>query len=254
VQPGPELAKTDETRVDNNADCIQEHGDGPGLDQVRMCTLLEPAEPTRTVLVAGGSHTYQWAAGVNRVARKHDWRVLVAGKGQCRLRYEATPTDDCARWSANVLAEADSRDVDAVFVTGTRTHEDKREIVEPAEVAAWQQLDAVGIPVVTIRDNPRFNWSPPNCVRDRGRDAPRCSLDRSEVFAQRNPVETFPGVPASAGHVDLSDLICKPRWCPPVVGNVMVYRDGSHLTSTYLRTLRPALAREVRDAAPWLYS
>jgi hypothetical protein len=34
----------------------------------------------------------------------------------------------------------------------------------------------------------------------------------------------------------------------------MVYRDGSHLTSTYLRTLRPALAREVRDAAPWLYS
>ncbi|MFC8800301.1 acyltransferase family protein [Promicromonospora sp. NPDC057138] len=253
VRPDPELAKTDETRVDHNEECIQEHGDGPGLDQVRMCTLHDPAEPTRTVLLAGGSHTYQWAAAVNRLARENGWRVLVAGKGQCRLKYEPVPTDDCARWSANVLVEADSLDLDAVFVTGSRTHEDQLEFVIPEEVAAWQQLDAAGIPVVTIRDNPRFNWSPPNCVRGNGRDAPRCALDRSEVFAKSNPVEDFPGVPTTAGHVDLSDVLCKPRWCPPVVGNVMVYRDGSHLTATYLRTLTPALATAVRHAAPWLY-
>jgi len=253
VQPNPELAKTDETRVDHMEECIQEHGDGPGLDQVRVCTLHDPDDPTRTVLVAGGSHTYQWAAAVNRLARKHDWRVLVAGKGQCRLKYEAAPTDDCERWSVNVLATADSLDPDAVFVTGSRTHEDRPEVVMPEEVAAWQQLDAAGIPVVTIRDNPRFNWSPPNCVKGNGRDAPRCTLDRFDVFAKSNPVEDFPGVPATAGHVDLSDVICEPRSCPPVVGNVMVYRDGSHLTATYLRTLRPSLAKAVRHAAPWLY-
>ncbi|MDR7382865.1 acyltransferase family protein [Promicromonospora iranensis] len=253
VRPDPELAKTDETRVDHNQECVQVHGDGPGLDQVRMCTLHDPAEPTRTVLVAGGSHTYQWAAAVNRVARENGWRVLVAGKGQCRLMYEPVPTDDCGRWSANVLAAAGSLDPDAVFVTGSRTHEDRREFVVPVEVAAWQQLDAVGIPVVTIRDNPRFRWSPPNCVRDNGRDAARCATDRSDVFAERNPVQTFPGMPASAGHVDLSDALCEPRSCPPVVGNVMVYRDGSHLTATYLRSLTPALDKAVRQAAPWLY-
>lgn len=253
VRPDPELAKTDETRVDHNEECVQEHGDGPGRDQVRMCTLHDPAEPTRTVLVAGGSHTYQWAAAVNRVARDNGWRVLVAGKGQCRLRYEPVPTDDCERWSANVLAAAESLNPDAVFVTGTRTHEDRQEFIIPVEVAAWQQLDAVGIPVVTIRDNPRFAWSPPNCVRDHGRDAARCAMDRSDVFVKRNPVESFPGMPASAGHVDLSDSLCERRTCPPVIGNVMVYRDGSHLTATYLRSLTPALSTAVRQAAPWLY-
>jgi hypothetical protein len=107
--------------------------------------------------------------------------------------------------------------------------------------------------VVTIRDNPRFDWSPPNCVSVHGRDAARCILDRSDVFAKSNPVLDFPGVPTTAGHVDLSDQICEPTSCPPVVGNVMVYRDGSHMTATYLRTLTPALAEAVRHAAPWLY-
>jgi len=253
VRPSPEIARTDYTRVDHDEDCIQEHGDGPGLDQVRMCTLNDPSEPTRTVLVTGGSHTYQWAPALNRLAREHDWRVLVAGKGQCRLRYEPVPGDDCARWSANVLSVAYDLRPDAVFVTGTHTYDNRPEVVIPTEVAAWQHLDQAGIPTVTIRDNPRFTWSPPNCVRSHGRDAARCTLDRSDVFAKRNPVPGYPGMPATAGHVDLSDMICERRSCPPVVGNVMVYRDGSHLTATYLRSLTPALRTAVRDAAPWLY-
>ena len=205
------------------------------------------------MLVAGGSHTYQWAPAVNRLAREHGWRVLVAGKGQCRMKYEPVPTDDCARWSANLLAKTVALDPDAVFVTGTHTYENKPEVVIPVEVAAWQQLDAAGIPVVTIRDNPRFTWSPPNCVKAHGRDGARCVLDRSDVFSKGNPVKDYPGMPASAGHVDLSDVICEPRSCPPVIGNVMVYRDGSHLTATYLRTLTPALGKAVRKVAPWLY-
>ena len=140
-----------------------------------------------------------------------------------------------------------------MFVTGTHTYEDAPEVVLPAEVAAWQQLDAAGIPVVTIRDNPRFEWSPPNCVSSHGRDAARCVLDRSEVFAERNPVPTYPGMPASAAHVDLSDLICEPESCPPVIGNVLVYRDGSHLSATYVGTLTSALGDAVRREAPWLY-
>jgi hypothetical protein len=140
-----------------------------------------------------------------------------------------------------------------VFVTGTHTYENRPEVVIPTEVAAWQQLDLAGIPMVTIRDNPRFAWSPPNCVGAHGRDSARCALDRSDVFAKRNPVKRFPGMPASAGHVDLSDVICERRSCPPVVGNVMVYRDGSHLTATYLRSLTPALGHAVQNAAPWLY-
>ncbi|MFD6445129.1 acyltransferase family protein [Promicromonospora sp. NPDC060204] len=253
VQPDPAVAKHDLPPTDHDPRCIQEHGNGPGFDEVRVCTLHDPAHPVRTVLVAGGSHTYQWAPALTELGEQNGWRVLLAGKGQCRVRLDAVPTDDCARWSANLLAEAVELDPDAVFVTGTHTYEDAPEVVLPAEVAAWQQLDAAGIPVVTIRDNPRFEWSPPNCVSSHGRDAARCVLDRSEVFADRNPVPAYPGMPASAAHVDLSDLICEPESCPPVIGNVLVYRDGSHLSATYVGTLTSALGDAVRREAPWLY-
>ncbi len=48
--------------------------------------------------------------------------------------------------------------------------------------------------------------------------------------------------------VDLTDYICGPRACPPVVGNVLVYRDDAHMTNTYAATLGPYLEAELAAA------
>lgn len=253
VRPDPSIATRDRPVTDLDRSCVQEHGDGPGLEEVRMCVLHEPDEPTRTVLIAGGSHAFQWAPAITQLGQENGWRVLLAGKAQCRIRHVPQPDDDCTRWGATVLAKAIDLRPDAVFVSATRTREGRNEGVIPAQLEAWQQLDAADIPVVTIRDNPRFAWNPPACVTSYGRDAEECALDRSDVYLKRNPAQTHPEVPASARHVDLSDEICEPTSCPPVIGNVLVYRDGSHLSATYVRTLTPALGKAVRRAAPWLY-
>ena len=253
VRPSVEIAKHDRPATDLDKTCIQEPRDGPGYDEVRMCTLNDPPQPTRTVLIAGASHIFQWAPAITQIGRENNWRVLLAGKAACRMRHEPSIDDDCRRWGANLLEQTEALAPDAVFVSGTRTHEAKAERVITGQVAAWRRLAAAGIPVVTVRDNPRFAWSPPSCVRSHGRDAARCVVPRSDVFAPLNPAETHPRTPTIAGHVDLSDMICEPTSCPPVIGNVLVYRDGSHLTVTYTRTLTPALTDAVRQAAPWLY-
>jgi hypothetical protein len=41
--------------------------------------------------------------------------------------------------------------------------------------------------------------------------------------------------------VDIRDWICPGDACPAVIGNVLVYRRGSHLTATYVRSLAPRL-------------
>jgi hypothetical protein len=48
--------------------------------------------------------------------------------------------------------------------------------------------------------------------------------------------------------IDLFDVICPTTKCPPVVGNVMVYRRGSHLSATYVRSLTPQLAKAMAGA------
>jgi hypothetical protein len=38
--------------------------------------------------------------------------------------------------------------------------------------------------------------------------------------------------------VDLTDAVCPDATrCPPVVGNALIYRSGSHLTKTYVDSL-----------------
>jgi hypothetical protein len=43
--------------------------------------------------------------------------------------------------------------------------------------------------------------------------------------------------------VDLFDAICPVDPCSPVIGNVLVYRQGAHITATYVKTLTPRLAK-----------
>ncbi|MET0838659.1 MAG: hypothetical protein ABWY19_07765, partial [Marmoricola sp.] len=49
--------------------------------------------------------------------------------------------------------------------------------------------------------------------------------------------------------VDLNRWICPPGdRCPPVIAHTLVYRQGSHITATYVRTLTPMLHRALRAA------
>ncbi len=43
----------------------------------------------------------------------------------------------------------------------------------------------------------------------------------------------------------MNSLICGPVNCPPVVGNVLVYQDSHHLTSTYALTTAPYLEQDL---------
>ena len=48
--------------------------------------------------------------------------------------------------------------------------------------------------------------------------------------------------------LDLSDHLCNGSTCPGVIGNVLVYRDGRHLTATYARTMTPYIERGILAA------
>ncbi|WP_157210003.1 SGNH hydrolase domain-containing protein [Nocardioides aequoreus] len=47
--------------------------------------------------------------------------------------------------------------------------------------------------------------------------------------------------------IDLTAQICDAAWCYPVVGDVIVYRDGSHLSAEYATMLAPYLGDAFDD-------
>jgi hypothetical protein len=48
--------------------------------------------------------------------------------------------------------------------------------------------------------------------------------------------------------IDLSDYFCDGETCPPVIGNVLVYRHMNHVTATYVKTMAPMLQNALQQA------
>jgi hypothetical protein len=44
-------------------------------------------------------------------------------------------------------------------------------------------------------------------------------------------------------------MMCAGKRCPAVIGDVLVYRNGAHLTQTYVRTLTPWLGERLPEPA-----
>lgn len=257
VQPAPSIAVQDRPEVDDDG-CIQSNHEDPATDEPLTCVLSDAAEPRRVVVLVGDSHSIQWAPAMTEVGADEGWRVLLLARRGCRLQAppvgeQADLTDMCWSWRVNAMKLLRQMRPDAVMVVGSRTSTiTPGDTVNPAETRAWKRLAQAGIRVITLRDNPRFEFDVPACVEEHP-DGDTCVRPRADAYSPVNPVLEAKGAPRSSVHLDLSPRICGPALCEGVVGNVLVYRDDDHLTATYAATLARPLHQALRSKAGWLF-
>jgi peptidoglycan/LPS O-acetylase OafA/YrhL len=199
-----------------------------------------------TLAVLGGSHSSQWLPALQMIAEHSGWRVLSFTKSDCPFYLGPSVTDEevgsCREWNKNVLQAVLQMRPDAVFTTATRYDEvAANEFVPDGYVTAWQRLSDAKISVIALRDNPDFEFDASACVELHGPDSPLCSLPRRQMLEDPSPTDLLPHPPPTVRFIDLSDYFCDPTTCPPVIGNVLVYRHTNHVTATYVRTLAPML-------------
>ena len=206
-----------------------------------------------TVALVGGSHAAHWFPALEAIAAENGWRLLNIVKGACLFTdapqlYKGEPYTSCAEWNREVMAELERLRPDAVFTTGTTTSLDAsagfgEEQVVDGYAERWRELGEWGIEVVAVRDTPRFGFDVPACLSEADpADPDACTVEPGHSLAPVSPlVEAV--LPANVTVLDLTDLFCGANVCRPVIGNVLVYWDGSHIGSTFMRTLAPELER-----------
>ena len=253
VRPEPGVARQDKSPF-MTADCVQAVR-GEGSEEVETCTVVDQPDPSRTVVLAGGSHVMHWLPTFEQIARDRNWRLLLVGKHLCRVAvdlggFDQDPT--CWAWNVGAMETLVALDPDAVVVSGTRTkNRGKPEILQQEQVEAWRQLDTAGIPVLAIRDTPRFVVSMPECV-ETSPDPATCGRSRHTALAGRSPLVQEP-VPDNVVSLDLSKYLCPDGFCPAVIGNVLIYQDKNHITGTYARSLVPMVSEELSAKAGRLF-
>ncbi len=226
------------------------------LDSLVICASEGTDVAARTIVIVGDSHAQQYLAALTPIAERRGWNLMIMVRGACQFTTESELINDadrefCQAWNRAAMREIADLDPDAVLTIGTRdVRTDREERTPDGYVEQWAALDELGIPVLAVRDNPRFDAPPARCVERLGL-GPQCETPRARLYAERAPLTARADVPDNVVFLDFTDLICTPVICPPVIGNVLVYLDANHLSATYLATMSPMVERAILEPLDW---
>ncbi|WP_231554371.1 acyltransferase family protein [Arthrobacter sp. L77] len=226
----------------------------PADPQLSSCVQTgDEATAERTVLVLGDSHSQMWMTALGAMAETNDWLAVSVHRPNCRFVDARESVDpECHAFNEAVRAYALDLAPDAVLTVGTRTDwsSPAEEVPAGFEAGVTPLLDA-GIPVVALRDTPRFEEDMAECTARHAADPAACDVPASEVLAPSSPLLPLAGRLPGLDHVDLTDVVCAGATCPGVVGNVRVYMDRDHLSRTYVETTVPVFEDRFTAALGW---
>ena len=242
-------------------DCQQ----GLGSPEVESCVIgsADP-DPERTVAIIGDSHATQWFPALDALGQERNWRVETFTKTACPATHAlrvlpSEQTDDaqstCLAWVDNVTAELAARpDISYVFTTAYSSAysfeaPEESPFTDPAIegfAVAWSQWRDQGHEVFVIAAIPRTQGdNVPDCLALAIDEPMRCATERSESLPHDPLVTAAMTIPGDVRLIDVTDQLCDVTICYPVVGDLVVYRDYSHLSAEYSTALAPYIGAQI---------
>lgn len=218
-------------------------------------------------VVVGDSKILQYYEAFDAAGKALGWQLMTATKSQCAfsdaaIERRGKPYGTCSAFNRAVMARLRADPPDAVitgqgsakgFFPGAGEEPTEGAMVRGL-VSRWQTLSSLGIKVVVVLDNLEPHDLDKKtvyaCMLAHPHDAKQCAFkretaDNSNGFHPQSKAAAL--MPATVV-IDIRDYICPGALCPPVIGDVLVYRQGSHITNTYALTLAPLLTRRLQDA------
>ena len=226
----------------------------------KECAYGDTAHPVLTVALVGDSIAGNWFTPLQKIADERHWKLVVELHSVCPLTAAVMvspaagggPYTACHDWGKAVVHDLVTKIHPDVVITSdlpglaTVAHPQGGAAAQ-AEIGTgmdtyWKQLESHGISVIAIKESPAVGLNVPECVTDNPSMLSKCAVSKSKAIKPNLP--TMYATQAAAGAVpliDMNSLICGRAKCRPVVGNVLVYQDSHHLTSTYALTTAPYL-------------
>lgn len=223
----------------------------------KTCDFGDKASDS-TVVLFGDSHAEVWVSPLQRLAKKHGFRLVTMLKASCpaaEVLAQQTqlnrPFTECTTWRANALREIAALHPTAVIATDLRDQllvgDNSPATRERGMRKVVTELTSTGTPVYWIGDGPDLHEDVPLCLSANLDNAAACSKKRSEVMPDQELAGERSAVEAGGGTwVDAPKWLCPGQTCPTVFHQYVMYRDFHHLTATYARSLAPALWKRIK--------
>jgi len=264
LRPNPLNAMEDVANLEGD-EC-----DSEASSNALTCTFGIADSEIEVVLV-GDSHAVQWIPALEPMSVSNGWSLATMTKSGCQLadvviaasRTER-PDSSCIEWNDNVVSQLIDSKPDLVVAAGIfwPTLIGPNGILDDSEIemdltrgleSTWSVLSDAGIKVVAIRDVPHPPFDIAECVVENPLSPESCSFDLGDAIERNTPHIAAAGT-LGLGLIDLTNEICSSSICPAVKGDILVWRDASHLTATYSALLAGVLEAKLLAVAPNLTS
>jgi peptidoglycan/LPS O-acetylase OafA/YrhL len=215
-----------------------------------------------TIVLFGDSHAGHWFPALEEAATRRGLRLVVRVRAECpavsvtvysRILRRLYP--ECDTWRDGTIREIIGMHPSLVFIGSSRRYAFRtaarrgaRSGVSEDEWLAGarttlRKFQEAGIPVSVIRDVPapafdmsvclsRAAWSR---IWNRASCNYRDTVVSPPTRAETTAAQEFSG----SGILDLNGVICPARECNPEIGKLVTFRDGSHITASFSRSLAP---------------
>jgi peptidoglycan/LPS O-acetylase OafA/YrhL len=225
------------------------------------CERFGDTSSRKVVVLFGDSHAAQWFPAMESIAKKRHWRLAVFTKVVCsaadvkiyldpkRGGYQA-----CVTWRARTEARIKAIHPSLVLMTSKVDGGDALGISGNVD-RGWGQaltrttarLTATGTRLVYLDDTPTPKGDVPDCLSAHPRAIQRCAQTREQASGSgRRSAMVRAAADAGVTVISATPWFCSAKTCPVVVGNILVYRDESHISGAYIRLLAPLLSERLK--------
>lgn len=215
------------------------------------CVYGDPAG-THTAVIVGDSHADMWLPAFNVAGQREHWKIVDWTKSSCpaanitvyNSSLKRTYTE-CDTWRQQVLGRIAALKPDLVFVSDAENVVGSNVSPQQWSTATLQTMSTLrstsGAAVELIQDVPVPAYDLPSCVAQHLNSVASCTFPTSKAYSFPSRHKQLATDAAKAGYQVIDPLawICTSARCPAVVGNILVYRDDTHLTATFSSWLAP---------------
>jgi len=221
------------------------------------CELGDVGGLTSVVLI-GDSHAAHWIPALDIAAREAGIRLISHTKSACPVSTNTVfvhrlgrSYTECDEWRERVFQRVNQIRPDGVIVVqASGLDNDHLEAdYQRGWVTSIERLQTSGADVIVLSDTPYPLVHPPECLAASPSHASGCAMTRSDGVSNQMSAPEQAAAATGASFVRTESLLCGPEHCPVIVGDLLVYRDTSHLTTLYSAWLAGPLAQLL--GSPW---
>ena len=212
------------------------------------CYYGETENYDATIALVGGSHSAHWQPMLDEIGKANNIRIQTYLKGRCRFSTtDVLGWTPCETWMDNVLNALENNPPDVVFTVGDISVTDYQKVPE-GYIEAWERLERANIPLILMRDTPRYPEHVVKCLDANDGNVDACKVKRSDTLLDVGAMEQIELPSNVVKTLDVTDIFCDEDDCYPVVGNMVTHFDKNHITATFSRSFAPVLEKDILEA------